>query len=66
MSQSPNTSPGSGENPVFDWVRALAFGVRDTAKDMLEAGREEARDAYHEYWQRYDAKTKHRRERRRN
>jgi hypothetical protein len=64
VSQSPDSSPRSTENPVLDWVRALAFGLRDTAKDMLDAGREEAHGAYQEYWQRYDAKTKQRRERR--
>lgn len=43
------------------WGRALVFGIGDTAKDMLEAGRKGAREAMDEGWERFDAKTKHRR-----
>ena len=50
------------KNPIVGWAKAIALGVADTAKDMLEAGREGARDAMDEGWERFDRKTKHRRE----
>ncbi|MCC7087543.1 MAG: hypothetical protein M9925_08970 [Chloroflexi bacterium] len=49
------------KNPIVGWAKAIALGVADTAKDMLEAGREGARDAMDEGWERFDRKTKHRR-----
>jgi hypothetical protein len=49
------------DNPVVDWVRAFALGVRDTAKDMLDAGRKGADEGYAEGWKRFDKKTKYRR-----
>lgn len=49
------------DNPVVDWVRALALGVRDTAKDMLDAGRKGAGEGYAEGWKRFDKKTRYRR-----
>ena len=56
--------PGSRpENPLIGWARAIALGLRDTADDMLEAGRKGANEAYNEYWDRFDEKTKHRRKR---
>lgn len=60
------TSPGPDkaerdENPLIGWARAIALGIRDTAEDMLAEGRRGARDAYDEGWDRFDAKTKHRR-----
>lgn len=51
------------ENPLIGWARAIALGVRDTAEDMLEAGRKGASEAYNEHWDRFDDKTKHRRKR---
>ena len=51
------------ENPLIGWARAIALGVRDTAEDMLEAGRKGAHEAYNEYWDRFDDKTKNRRKR---
>jgi hypothetical protein len=51
------------ERGIFGWARAVAFGIRDTAHDMLDEGRKGAHDAYQEGWRRYDAKTKHRRKR---
>ena len=44
-------------------VQAIGLGLRDTAGDMLRAGREGAAEAYDEMWTRYEAKTKHRRKR---
>ena len=49
------------ENDIVRWAKAIAFGVRDTAEDMLEEGRKVAHEAYNAGWQRYDANTKHRR-----
>lgn len=46
---------------TLDWVTAFFAGLRDTASDMLQRGREGAAEAYDEAWDRYDAKTKHRR-----
>jgi hypothetical protein len=51
------------EHPLIAWLRAIVLGVGDTARDMLEAGRRGSREAMDEGWQRYDAKTKHRRRR---
>jgi len=56
--------PGDPTEEALDWLRAIALGIRETARDMLEAGRSEARKAYNEYWQRYDEKTKFRRRKR--
>lgn len=50
------------ENPIVGWAKAIALGIADTAKDMLEAGREGAREAMDEGWERFDRKTKHRRD----
>jgi hypothetical protein len=49
------------ENPLVGWAKAIALGIADTARDMLEAGRESARQAMDEGWERFDRKTKHRR-----
>ena len=51
----------ANENPIVEWARAIALGIRDTAEDMLEEGRKGAHEAYDEGWKRFDAKTKHRR-----
>lgn len=50
------------ENPILGWARAIVQGIGDTAKDMLEAGREGAREAMDEGWDRFDQRTKHRRD----
>ena len=50
------------ENPILGWAKAIAGGIADTAKDMLEAGREGAREAMDEGWERFDRKTKQRRD----
>lgn len=57
---APNNGPAPEENPVVAWARAIVYGIRDTAEEMLEVGREAARKAYDEGWDRYDDKTKHR------
>jgi hypothetical protein len=44
-------------------VQAIGLGLKDTATDMVRAGREGAAHAYDEMWERYEAKTKHRRKR---
>jgi hypothetical protein len=49
------------ENEIVSWVKAIAFGIRDTAEDMLEEGRRVAHEAYNSGWNRFDAKTRHRR-----
>lgn len=46
------------ERGILGWARAVVFGVRDTAQDMLDEGRRGAHEAYEEGWRRYDAKTK--------
>ena len=46
--------------PLVGAIKAVALGVRDTAKDMLQSGREEARRAHDEAWSHYDDLTKHR------
>jgi len=51
----------SGENPILGWAKAIVFGIGDTAKDMLNEGRRGAREAMSDSWDRFDAKTKHRR-----
>ena len=69
------TSPESDPRPVSSprrvesgplsaplaWAKAIASGARDTAKDMLEAGRKGADSGYAEGWRRFDKKTKYRR-----
>ncbi|MGE3073543.1 MAG: hypothetical protein AB7N24_05570 [Dehalococcoidia bacterium] len=50
------------ENPIVGWAKAIAFGIGDTAKGMLEEGRRGAREAMEESWDRFDQKTKHRRD----
>lgn len=51
---------GGGFGPL-EWAKAVVLGVRDTAKDMVEEGRDGAREAYDEGWRRYAAKTRRRR-----
>ncbi|WBL37045.1 hypothetical protein O0235_05630 [Tepidiforma flava] len=53
--------PEREEHPLIAWARAIVLGIGDTARDMLEAGRQAAREAMDEGWQRFDEKTKHRR-----
>lgn len=48
---------------AYDWLRAIALGVRDTAQEMLEEGRKGAKAAEQDAWRRFDAKTKYRRKR---
>ena len=49
--------------PVVGWAKAIALGIGDTAKDMLDEGRSGAREAYREGWDEFDEKTKRRRHR---
>ena len=53
--------PEPEDNSPLGWARAIAFGIRDTAKDMLEAGRSGAASGYDEGWKRFDKKTRYRR-----
>ena len=53
------------ERGVLGWARAIALGIRDTAQDMLDEGRQGAREAYEDGWRRYDNKTRYRSKRRR-
>ena len=49
------------ENVIVGWAKAIALGVRDTARDMLDEGRRGAREAYDKGWSDFDGKTKYRR-----
>jgi hypothetical protein len=61
----PASPPESAhENAIVAWIKAIAGGIQDTAHDVLEEGRRGARESYEEYWQRFEAKTKHRRQKR--
>ncbi|HEY4668560.1 MAG TPA: hypothetical protein VIH05_02160 [Tepidiformaceae bacterium] len=51
---------GGGFGPL-EWAKALVMGVRDTAHDIVDEGREGAREAYDDGWRRYAAKTRRRR-----
>jgi len=51
------------ESPV-DFVRAVLLGLRDTWDSMLSEGRRAARATHDRRWRDFDARTKHRRERR--
>lgn len=46
---------------AYDWIRAIALGVKDVGKVMLDEGRKGAQAAEVEAWKRFDAKTKYRR-----
>lgn len=62
--QEPSHEPLEGEapeNPLVGWAKAIVYGIGDTAKDMLAEGRRGAREAMDQGWDRFDAKTKHRR-----
>lgn len=50
------------ENFFVGWAKAIAFGIGDTAKGMLDEGRRGAREAMEDSWDRFDQKTKHRRD----
>jgi hypothetical protein len=50
--------PGAG---ALGFLQAIGLGLKDTAADMVRAGREGAAQAYDEMWERYEGKTKHRR-----
>ena len=43
---------------VTDWARAIVLGIRDTARDAVDAARREAHEAYNEGWRRYEEKVK--------
>jgi hypothetical protein len=61
----PTPSEPRGELPGMEWARAILLGIRDTAHDVLDEGREGARKAYDDYWRRFEAKTKSRRHKQR-
>jgi hypothetical protein len=44
------------------WARAIWGGIVDTAHDVVDEGKRGAREANDEWWRRYDAKTRYRRE----
>ncbi len=54
--------PEPRENPILGWAKAIVFGIGDTAKEMLDEGRRGAREAMEDSWDRFDQKTKHRRD----
>ena len=49
------------ENTVVEWAKAIALGLRDTAGDVVDEGRRGARAKQSQMWDKFDAKTKHRR-----
>lgn len=57
----PEEREGGGGFGPLAWARALVLGVRDTAKDMVDEGREGAHEAYEDGWRRYASKTRRRR-----
>lgn len=59
---APVTRRPQADHPVVAWAKAIALGIGDTAKDMLEEGRRGAREAMDQGWDRFDQKTKHRRQ----
>lgn len=61
--ERPRHDRRPGDNPVLEWFFAIIDGISDTAREMLRRGRESAHDAYEEGWERFDDKTKHRRQR---
>lgn len=63
--RDPRGAIAEAAGEAAGWTRAIGLGLRDTARDMLEAGRRGARDAYAEGWDRFDQKTKKGRYRRR-
>jgi hypothetical protein len=52
---------GGGGFAPLAWAKAVVLGIRDTAQDVVDEGREGAREAYDEGWRRYAAKTRYRR-----
>ena len=60
---TPEPLEAPAENAIVGWAKAIAGGIRDTAKDMLDEGRRGADEAYEQGWRRFDTKTKNRRQR---
>jgi hypothetical protein len=60
---APEPLEQASDNPIVGWAKAIVFGIRDTAKDMLDEGRRGADEAYEQGWRRFDTKTKNRRPR---
>ncbi len=50
------------DSAAVGWARAIALGVRDTAQDVLEEGRKGARSKQSQMWEKFDGKTKGRRD----
>lgn len=59
--ERPRVDRRPGDNPVLEWFFAIVDGISDTAREVLRRGRESAREAYDEGWERFDDKTKNRR-----
>lgn len=49
------------DTEVIAWAKAVVQGIGDTARDMLESGREGAAAAEERGWARFRAKTRYRR-----
>lgn len=49
------------DHPVVSWAKAIAGGIKDTARQVMDEGRKGANDAYDEGWRRFDDKTRFRR-----
>ena len=47
---------------IKGWAEAIVGGIGDTLGDMLRAGRQASRDATDDYWDRFDQKTRYRRD----
>ncbi len=75
VNPEPGQKPGpqrevEGEDPapreslqdsVVGWLKAVAFGVRDTWEDVVREGRAGAQKSSDARWARYEAKTHSRR-----
>lgn len=58
----PEDEPGEPlTESIVAWGRAVVFGVRDTARDILSEARKGAATGRAEAWDRYRDKTKYRR-----
>lgn len=60
--QASGGAKGAPLDEAKAWTSAVLNGMRDTLGDMLRAGRQASRDAADDYWEKFDKKTRYRRE----
>jgi hypothetical protein len=58
--RQPEQEPDT-DHPVVSWAKAIAGGLKDTARQVMDEGRKGANEAYDEGWRRFDDKTRFRR-----